>query len=406
MNVYLHFNFFTLKYFLITLLFLVTQFAYAQQGIIDQAQELVDHKKYESAFNLLQENDPGNTNPDIVVKKTRILLDYFVTSIMHQMFALTDLKDDENLMDIRGSEGDYSIFLFAPDSIIPKLMEQYPKNYDLSKIMGYYYHEVHGKYGGNWLVPDSVIVDRFMNYYKTAYNNGVYDYWSSYGLGYGCLMQNQAEKSIQYFVKSIELRADYPSSHYNLAYAYMSINEKSKAIESADKAFELYEEPRFKADAARMIAQLYRELDDQNSALSYFRKANIIDPNNYYTLKPLLTVELALNDDKYPERTKEFLDHAPGNPTIYQNLMEIYWANGKEEELVLFLESQKKRFTDNMKVLGNLYFYIGVIRFDQEKYKEAEKSFLEAKTTFNKIYKDDHGVFKAIDSFLKDSKKL
>lgn len=391
-----------MKYLFTFLLFSLTQLVYAQQNIIDKAQGLIDEKKYESAFKLLQENDPGNNNPDIVIKKTEILLDYFVTSIMHQMFALTDLEADENLMDIRGSDGAYSMFSFTPDSIISKLIARYPENYELHKTMGYYYHEVHGKYSGNWLVPDSIIADRFVNYYKTAYENGVYDHWSSYGIGLGYLLQNKAKESIPYFVKSVELRDDYPSSHYNLAYAYMSINDISKAIESAKKALEFYEEPRFKADAARMIAQLYRELDEQNSALTYFRKANIIDPNNYYTLKPLLTIEVALNDDAYQERTKEFLDHAPGNPTIYQNLMEIYWTNKKEEELVTFLENQKNRFNSNLKVLGNLYYHIGVIRYDQEHYKESKKSFLEAQKTFTKIFKDDHGVFNAIDSYLKD----
>lgn len=58
-------------------------------------QQLINNKKYESAMKLLQCADSNVNRPDYVIAKTELVLNYFVTSIMHQFFALKDLKPNE-----------------------------------------------------------------------------------------------------------------------------------------------------------------------------------------------------------------------------------------------------------------------------------------------------------------------
>ena len=65
---------------------------------IKKANDFIAEKKYETAFNLLDKFDPTNDKPNIVLLKEDILLNYFVTSIMHQMFALTDIKKAEDIL--------------------------------------------------------------------------------------------------------------------------------------------------------------------------------------------------------------------------------------------------------------------------------------------------------------------
>ena len=133
-----------------TVLFLtllnLTVFGQTETEIIEKANDLIANKKYESAFNLLDDFDKENSKPDIVLLKTDIVLNYFVTSMMHQIFALKDIEKDEDIMDYRGREGIFSMQMFQVDSIFIKLIEIYPTNCKLYKGLGDFYYDVHLKY--------------------------------------------------------------------------------------------------------------------------------------------------------------------------------------------------------------------------------------------------------------------
>ena len=384
----------------ITLILIFTYgITFAQNDAIVDANKLIENKKYESAIKVLNDADPTNENPDIVITKTDLYLKYFVTSIMHKMFALKDLESDEDIMDYRGSNGNFAMFAFAPDSVLSQLIKKYPDNYNLRKTLGYYYHEVHLIYQQNWLEPDSVVINRFFDNYKIAYDNGIYDYWSTYGLGYALLMKQDYKSAIPYLEKSTELKKNYPSSHYNLAYAYLYTDQREKAIESAKKAMDLYDFPQYKADAARMIAVTYRELENFENAIDFYEQADKIQPNDYYTLKPLLDLELSHNKENYQDRTNQFFSIAPGNPTIYQDLMKMYWNYEKIDELLSYFASQHDNYLTDNKVNGNLYFYTAVIQYDKKDFKNSKENFEKSREIFKKVYEPNHRVFEVIDSY-------
>ncbi|WP_303917606.1 lipopolysaccharide assembly protein LapB [Draconibacterium sediminis] len=391
-----------MKLTLTSILIFFFTLSFAQKSALEEASELVEAKKYESAYNVLNRADARNENPDITIAKTDLLLNYFVTSIMHQLFAIKDLEPNEDILDVRGSAGDFTMFTFPADTILLKLIDKYPDNYELKKELGFYYHEAHLKYQGNWLIPDSDVINKFKSLYLDAYENGVFDYWSTYGIGYAYLMNQDFKASIPYFKKSVELKQEYPSSHYNLAYAYLYTDQREKAIESAQNAMKLYEFAEYKADAARMIAVIYQELEENEKAIDFYKQADKIQANDYYTLKPLLEMELALNKTSYTERTKQFFLIDPGNPTIYKDLMSIYWSNEKVDELMEFLTTQHDEFATDDKVNGNLYFYSAVIQFDKEEYSKSKQNFEKAREIFVKVFEKDHGVFEAIDSYVKE----
>lgn len=391
-----------MKQFFTLLLIFTFLISLAQEDAIENANQLIQKKKYESAFNFLNGADPANKNPDVVMAKCDLVLKYFVTSIMHKMFALKDLKPDEEIMDIRGSNGNFAMFAFAPDSILNMLIEKYPDNYKLRKALAYYYHEVHLNYQQNWLEPDSVVIGRFLNNYKLAYDNGIYDYWSVYGIGYAYLIKQDFKSAIKYLEKSCKLKHDNPSGYYNLAYAYMFTDQREKGIRSAKTAMGLYDSPKFKADAARMIATLYRELGDFENASIYYKRAAIIQPDDYYTVKSLFEFQLSRNNEEYPERTKEFFVLAPGNPTIYQDLLNAYKDYEKEDELFDFFSSQHNSYIKDNRVNGNLYLYKAIIQYDKEDFKLSQANFDKSRDLLEKIFEPDHRVFELIDSYTKE----
>jgi len=370
----------------------------------EQANELINQKKYESAFGLLEEADPKNDDPEMAIAKTYLLLNYFVTSIMHNLFALTDLKEDQDIMDVRGTEGSFSMFMFEADSILHRLITKFPKNYALRKALGRYYHEVHLKYGTNSTLPEEEIMDGFLENYLVAFENGVYDEWSSYGIGYAYVSKGEYQKSIPFFEKAIELKSDYPTSHYNLAIAYLYSDRREEAISSALEALKLYTEPEMKADAARIVAVVYAELGDDIKALEYYRISNEIGPSNYYTLRPMLALAVKTSAKDVQNLMNEFVNLAPRNPTIYKDMVEIYSEEGRQADLATLLEGKLVEFADDPGVLGNIHLFRGILLKGLEEYDQANAEFANAKLEFLKVYESDHQVFEAIESYLSEEK--
>jgi hypothetical protein len=120
--------------FALSLLLVFSEYCFCDNTtqILKEADSLILLGKFNSAFIVLRDADPSNNNPSIALKKSRIALDYFVSAIMHHMFAFIDLKPGENISDYRGKAGSYSMYELEIDSIMTKLIKTYPKNWVMS----------------------------------------------------------------------------------------------------------------------------------------------------------------------------------------------------------------------------------------------------------------------------------
>lgn len=391
----------------ITTLLLIFCFSmvYSQNESVGNVDALLSAGKYESAYKMLDKADPKNQQPDIVIAKTDLLLKYYVKSNMHQLFGLKDMKPTEDITRLREQNGSYSMIAFAPDSVLNKLIITNPANYKLRKALGNYYQDVYFNYPDSWFIPDSVIVDKFRDNYLLAYKNGVFDYKSLYGLGYAYLTDEDYKSAILYFQKSIELKKDAPESYFNLASAYLNSDQPQFALPNAQKALEMYVEPEDKVDAARMTAQIYLELKQKNNAMNYFQKANDIQPNDYYTLMPLLGLELELDNANYKNLTADIFSLAPDNPVVYQDLLNAYKENEKESEFMSFLESQKMNYRNNTKIQAHICFYSGVAQYELNRWVDAKINFEKARNLFKNLFQPNHSIFKVIDSYTDAIKK-
>ena len=391
----------------ITTLLLIFCFSmvYSQNESVGNVDALLSAGKYESAYKMLDKADPKNQQPDIVIAKTDLLLKYYVKSNMHQLFGLKDLNPTEDITRLREQNGSYSMIAFAPDSVLNKLIITNPANYKLRKALGNYYQDVYFNYPDSWFIPDSVIVDKFRDNYLLAYKNGVFDYKSLYGLGYAYLTDEDYKSAILYFQKSIELKKDAPESYFNLASAYLNSDQPQLALPNAQKALEMYVEPEDKVDAARMTAQIYLEMEQKNNAMAYFQKANDIQPNDYYTLMPLLGLELELDNPNYQNLTADIFSLAPDNPVVYQDLLNAYKENEKESEFMSFLENQKMNYRNNTKIQAHICFYSGVAQYELNRWVDAKINFEKARNLFQNLFQPNHSIFKVIDSYTDAIKK-
>lgn len=371
------------------------------QDLIESFNQMVENRQYESAYKFLNKADPQNSKPDLVILKTQLMLDYYTKSIMHKMFSLKDLKADENLDSLRAGDGNFNSYLFQADSIILKLIKKYPQNYKLYKTLGFYYHEVSIKYPNQWLIPDSILIPAFRNYYMEAYKHDVFDYYSLFGIGYAYLLENHAAEAVGFFQKSIELNPNYPTSHYNLAYAYLYLNKRDKAIMEARKAFELYDYPFLKADAAKLIATSYNELNDFGNALNYFKKADQLNPYDYDILKPLLNLQINIRDSLYKQNTLRIFQLDPTAGEMYEDLLKIYTSARLPYELLDFFESQKSLFSGNNIVMANLNMYCGVILYRVNEPVKSRENFVNAFNYYKQVFNPSHPIFKTIQTYVK-----
>jgi len=378
-------------------------FGQTDNEILLNAKSFITNRKYDSAFKLLNEADPKNEKPDFVLLKEEIAINYFVKSIMHQMFGLKDLAVDEDIYQLRDQEGISNIYSFPVDEVLLKLIKKYPENYKLYKGLADYYYEVHLKYGDNWLKSNDELIELIEKNYSFALSNNEFDFLTYYVLGYIALLKEDYKASIPNFLASIKLNDLYPTSYYNLAYAYLSLNDRDNALQNAMKSLDLYSDQTYKGDAARMIATIYSEQGNESKMIEYYELSNEIDPNNYYTLRPLLSYYVKNGTDNLIQATTTFYELAPDNPTIYNDLFEIYYEYDKPDQLVEFFKSQLDKFKSDPLVYGNLNLYLGRIARESDK-TIASEYLIKARESFSKVLDPNHQVFKIIDEALKELK--
>lgn len=391
----------------IAILFALFSFqAHAQPElkVIQEAKKLINNKKYESAFNALNSFDPKNANPSVVLLKEEIVLKYFVTSIGHQMFALKDLEKNEDVMDYRGKEGSFGIQMFDIAKVLDSLIKIHPDNCSLYKGLADYYYDVHLRYGGRWIKDDTEVFKLLASNLENVISKGCADYLSFYILGYIKLIDKNYGDAISNFLKSIELKNDYATAHYNLAYAYLHSDDHDNALKYAKNALDIYSDRTYKSDAARMIGQIYAEKNDDTNALTNYELADKIDPDNYYNLKAMLNLYVKASSPKRTETLKTFFHLDPSNPTIYNDLENIYYTSKKEEELKIFYLEQLPKFKNDSKPEGTLNFYLAKLYLEKNK-KLARKHFNNAKACFSKVFEKDHPVFERIEEGLKEASK-
>ncbi len=194
---------------------------------------------------------------------------------------------------------------------------------------------------------------------------------------------------------------NYAASHYNLAIAFMQAADPISGINHAEKAVELYDDIEYKSDAARVAGYLYIDINDYLNAIPFFEMANKIDPDNYYNMKPLLSLYVETKNEKATDLTNSFYELAPDNPTIYNDLNEIYHSEQGQTFLNSFLNAQFDNFADNYHVLGNINFSLAKMHLGKDN-ENARDYFLQAKYQFSKVFENNHPVFSVIEEGLKN----
>lgn len=143
----------------------------------------------------------------------------------------------------------------------------------------------------------------------------------------------------------------------------------------------------------------YQQLGDKEEGYKQLLIAYELSDKDYLTLTSLLDMELQLDKLNIKKRTEEIFLLSPNNPSVYEDIMNIYKTAKRLEDFVIFLEEQKSYYRTDDQVLSNIYLYTAISLYEQEKWVQAKINFEKARGLFGRLYENEHNVFKVIDSY-------
>jgi len=379
-------------------------FSQTEKDIVKKTSEYVSNAKYETAYKYLDSLDPLNRNADIVLLKEDIALNFYVETYNHQRFGLKDLGKTQKVNDIRGRTNGLVMHTFKINKVLDSLIKVYPNNFKLYKGLGDYYYEVHQKYGNDWLINERELLGLIEYNYRGALNDKMGDFETNYRLGLTFETDGNYQAGIPYFLKAVQLNDSSADAHYNLAYAFLNVNDTLNALRHSLSATKLYKDSSSKGDAARMAGVVLGEMGKQKKAIEFMELSNTIAPNNYNTLKILIDMYLKVdNRKKEREVTDAFYQLGVDKPTIYNDLIDIYAGNAKQKQLITFFQGQLKQASGDMVQLGSLYLSIGKLYMGNDK-NLALENLTKASEVFATVYKPENPVFKLIYDMMKSLK--
>jgi len=387
---------------IVTVVLLSTYFVSAQNPTtiaLANANQMIKEKQYLSAFNYLHANDPENQNIALVSAKYNLVKQYFIVSIMHEMFSLKDLEEEEDIKDLRGQQGESITVDFNPRKALESLLKQFPDKIGLHYDLADYYFDVHLTYNYEWLMPVEQQLKKIKHHNSFLLGTNLETAKTHYAIAYVALVDGGLNDAIKSFKTCLKMDSLYTEAYYNMAYAYLYNNVKDSCLINAQIAFKLYDSPNSKADAARMIAVVYDEQNNQQAAKKYYKIACNLQPNNYYNVGPLLDIYVRENLAMADSLRLAFFNIDPTEPTIYNDLGDIYNYYKKSNELTGFYEYQLTQHNDNL-ILANLHFYLAQ-QYLETDLKVAAEAFNRANKLFALIFEPEHPVFKVIQDALK-----
>jgi tetratricopeptide (TPR) repeat protein len=372
--------------------------SYANNSYLEECNRLIEEKKYESAFEYLNEHSKEIDSSDIIIKKTELALYYFVLSTMHQMFAFKDISIDEDIYDYRGKEGRYNYHLFKPDEALKEEIAKNKKNGELYFWLGQYYYEVLEKYSEDWLIDPATLQKLIVENYELAIVNSYSDVVLFSNLGQIYLREDEFGKAESNLKKAISITLNNPGYHHNLAVALYRQDKFNEAIENVKKAINLYDDCYYKADSCFLAGTIALDGEDYDESIAYFEEGKLLEPNQYRFYQQLIILYLFSNGiDKAAENSVAFFNMYPKNPSVISTIVDYYNGYGHLDEMEKLFEILLNSHSSDNEIMGNIKFHRAMVLEALNKDEEAIQDLNAAERNFRTVFNNDHGVFAQIN---------
>jgi tetratricopeptide (TPR) repeat protein len=160
-----------------------------------------------------------------------------------------------------------------------------------------------------------------------------------------------------------------------------------------------------KASLARQIGRWYHEMGKRSDALQYYEVALGYSPKNHQLLKEIIGFELMYAESHSAFRhASELFDIDPKNPTLPQDIIEIFERSGHLDEVAQFFEMKRRDYQGRQEELGNLYYHEGLVCVTLGQKKRAKECLGVARSNFRIIFPPEHYIFRNLDKLVRQCK--
>ena len=369
---------------------------------------LVSQGQYESAYRLLDQADPTNQDPSIVVAKLRILLQDSVTSDKDRSFTLADLKQGQELADLVPQAASLTRVSLDAEKVLGRLIASNPTNGTLHQALGDFYLDARLRFGDSWEKDAKTLVALALENFKKAKELGDTDPAVDARLGLLYLVDREYAKSIDSYQRAFSAQGTKVDTDdvYNVAYAYLLSGDTANALRFAQAAANGYTEPREKADALRLVAEIYGKTGDDAKAIAAYRQVLGVAANDVLSLEHLIDLYLKQGDLSTASATAvQLFGLFPTNPDSAQFLTQVYLAHQQSGELLTLFGKLEGTYKSDDAALGNLQYYEGLLLAREGKRAEAVAQLQAAKGHLQTAYPGNSKLFDQIDHVIEDINK-
>jgi tetratricopeptide (TPR) repeat protein len=357
----------------------------------------------------LQQIDAANKNPDAVMAKFNLAMNYHVHTIRYHLFAFADLREGENVDDLKKSASTLQQphFEVKIDSVLMSLIRHYPEDGRLYKALGDYYYAVYKSYGDQWFISARQLLEESYLHLLKAYGLNCTDAQSLYVLGYYNSLFESYHEAEMWYLRSLQLNPHAPLVYYNLGVNYLLNKQAEKGIQPMEEAFKLFNDSLKKSDAARVLGIMYYKSKNKEQALVCFELADAFSPAYHPTQMFLLRSRLQMNQvEQALKLAKIIFDQAPFDPDVPDELLEMFRMEGKGDLLANLFENLMKEYRGQHEAIGNVRFHYGKLLYLEGEPAKSLRMFKKSYNSFKKVLPANHHVFDMLEEMMIRIRKL
>ena len=364
------------------------------QAALENADKLVEQKQYATAFDSLSMD-----NEFFIAKKTEIAINYFLQSLMHTMFILEDLTEEQSLMELRANlTGAYNMTYFDPAKVIQEYVEKNGPKPILDYTLGLYYSDVLRRYQGRWLISDEELVNNTIEYLLKAYENDCWDAWSVSELACAYMKNGEHETALKFYSVKLDNKEDFSiDDDYNFGLCNYFCGYYPQAQIYMEKSIKNYEDaPDYLYDTYWFLSAIYINTQQYDEALKALDNCRTLDMGDYRLIQRYITFYAIIKDKaKTLEASADFFQLGPENPSVPQIIIQEYFDRYVQDWLPDFFEQELQRPDLSNGTLQNLYFHY-----------TASLSYLDRKEEAAIVAEKVREVFRLDDSLTDDIEQL
>lgn len=358
---------------------------------IAKADEFIAQKQYASANGALGLDD----NEYIIYKRTELYTQYFVQSLMHQMFVIKNLEKNEDLLDLRlNFTGDAAMTMYNVEEVIDNFQSEHGKKPILNLALGNFYYDVSQRYGDQWLISFDELRKLAKVNYTKAEEAGLYDNYSLFAMGSIEINDKEWEKAENHFATLVKVENENASAWYNLALTLMYQGRYEEARENIKKSIKFETNEDWKIDEYLLWSDSYLYKDDVDGAIKVLNEGKKKLKNNLNVTFELGKIYFVYKYD-YAKAEKEFIAAVKSEPRVVSDVLALIAQTQDWENYIKFIRKAKKLHSKDDEYQGYVGYMAAQGYLVKGDFESAKKELDNAENKLKKaeVYEDYEETF-------------